>query len=107
MEEESSKPGFMMPILWIVLAGAFCTLSCAGVGFAGMGSETAGVNAAWYASFPFCFFASAALGGVIFHFAIPRASPVRIAGPLGCGCLGGILGIGMVVTFFAAIWPSL
>lgn len=105
--EEGSKPGFAMPILWGVLALVFCTLSCAGVGFAAMGSESDGVAALSYASFPFCFFSSAALGGLIFHFAVPRPSAARTAGPIGCGCGGGILGAILVVIFFSAIWPSL
>ena len=106
-EEESTKPGLMMPIVWGVLALVFCTLSCAGIGLAAMGSESAGMAAAQYASFPICFFASGALGALIFHFAIPRPSPARIAGPIGCGCGGAILGMMALIIFFSAIWPSL
>lgn len=101
------NPGFAMPAAWIVLAVLVSLIVCGGVGFAGYGSESAGVSAATWGAFPLGFALSAALGALVVHFAVRRSTVVRVAAPFGCGCLGGTLMALLVAVFFAAIFPAL
>ena len=97
-----------MPGLW--LGGALLmTLICGAiVGVGASGSESDGVAATQLASLPFGFVWGGLLSAAIIHLAWKKASAgVRIGGPLGCGCLGAIVMIGMVVVFFTAIFPAL
>ncbi len=87
-------------VLGILLAGVL-------VGIAAAGSESDGVDASLIAGFPVGFLLSAALGGLLIHVSGQRDAKVRIAGPLACGCLGGLAIFGLVVFFFFAVFPSL
>lgn len=95
-----------MPIVWAVVAAV---LLCGGVGVTavlGMDSESAGVQAATISAGPVGFGLSGALAAVAVHF-VAKSSGVRIAAPLGCGCLGAIATIAGTVVFFAALFPAL
>ncbi len=105
---EPPKPGCIMPLVWLGVT-LLITLIC-GVVVGGMAStsETKGVEAAQLAALPFGFVWGGMLSAVIVQLAWKRATPaVRIAGPLGCGCLGAIVMIGLIIVFFAAIFPAL
>ncbi len=97
-----------MPAIWVILAMLGSVAAAAGVGLAAADSESMGVSAAQIAAFPLGFLLSAALGGLIVHFAVKRATTLlRVVAPLGCGCLGGLVTLAGVVGFFVAIFPSL
>lgn len=102
------KPGCLMPVVWLV-ATLVITLVCAVVvGGMASTSESKGVEAAQWAAMPFGFVWGGLLSAVLVQLAWKKASPaVRVAGPLGCGCLGAIVMIGLIVVFFAAIFPAL
>lgn len=104
---EGTTPGLGMPIAWALVALVVSAAACLGVGFAAADSETAGVNAAWFAAFPFCAAWSAALGAVAVHLAIRGRSPARGLAPVGCGCLGGALGLAATAVFFFGVFPAL
>ena len=95
-----------MPIAWGV-AALVVGLLCVGiVAVSGMGSESAGMSAAYMAAGPLGFVCSGAAGAAIIHLAV-KSGGARIYGPFGCGCLGAIaLALGTFV-FFAAIFPAL
>jgi hypothetical protein len=62
----------------------------------------------YFASLPFGFVWSGLLAAAIMQFGWKKASPgMRAGGPIGCGCLGAIVFIGLIVVFFTAIFPSL
>lgn len=106
--EEQSKPGVAMPAIWVVLAMLGSIAACAGVGLSAADSESMGVSAAQIAAFPLGFLLSAALGGLIIHFAVKRATTLlRVVAPMGCGCLGGLITLAGVFFFFTAIFPAL
>ena len=105
-EFPEERPGLLMPGLWMA-AAAVTTLAVVGaVGVMGYGSESAGMLASNLAAFPLGFVCTGAAVAVIVHFVV-KGGPLRLAVPMGCGCLGGIgLLVGLSV-FYAAIWPSL
>lgn len=95
-----------MPIAWGIAALVIGLLCVVAVAFAGMGSESAGMSAAYMAAGPLGFVCSGAAGAAIIHLAV-KSGGARIYGPFGCGCLGAIaLALGTFV-FFAAIFPAL
>ena len=97
-----------MPLSWVLLAMLGSVAACLGVGLSAADSEDAGVVASQIAAFPLGFLLSAALGGLIVHFAVKRATTLlRVVAPLGCGCLGGAVVLGGVMLFFTAIFPAL
>jgi hypothetical protein len=78
------------------------------VGWAGYNSESAGNAAAQFASIPIGFLISGALAAVGMHFGMKNASQAaRLGAPFGCGCLGSLVFFGLVVLFFAVIFPML
>jgi hypothetical protein len=109
METEETTPpprGCLMPIVWAVIAGVTVCGAAAWTGLAGMGSESAGMNAATFSAGPFGFGLAGGLAALIIHF-VSRNTGVRVGVPVGCGCLGAIAAVASVGFFFAAIWPSL
>ena len=110
MSEEQSGPkrSLLMPVAWVVIAMLVSVAACAGVGLAVNDSESAGIMAAQISAFPLGFALSAALGALVIHIGIKRATTLlRASGPLGCGCLGGLLALGATVGFFVLIFPEL
>ena len=106
--EEPQKPGLVMPIVWVLIALLGTGAAVAGVGIGVMDSESAGMMAAQIAAGPLGFVLAGALGGLIIHFAVKRATTLlRVVGPMGCGCLGGGVAAGLTVLFFTLIFPSL
>jgi hypothetical protein len=102
------KAGCLMPVIWMILAFLGTLIAAAGVGIAAYNSESAGVQATQIAAIPFGFVWGGALAAAIIQLFWKKASTaVRVAGPIGCGCLGAIVFVGLVVVFFAAIFPSL
>lgn len=104
--EEEPRPGPLMPLAWMGAAAAVTLLCLLGVGLAAYSSESAGVTASSWATFPLCFTLSGMVAGFGVHFAV-RRGPARALVPMGCGCVGGLLGLFGVGFFFAAIFPSL
>lgn len=106
--EKPKKPGCLMPVLWLVVT-ILVTLICAAfVGLMAADSESQGVQATQIVALPFGFVWSGLLAASIIQIAWKKASTaVRVAGPLGCGCLGGIIMILLVIVFFTAIFPGL
>ena len=102
------RRGLLMPLGWSFLAVLGTVGAAAGVGLAVTESESAGINAAQIASFPLGFVLSAALGGLVVHIGIKRATTLlRVVAPLGCGCMGGLLMLGTVVGFVTLVLPTL
>jgi len=106
MEPEEAKPGCLMPVGWAIAAGIVACGGGGAVGFAGAGSESAGVSAAYMAAGPIGFALAGAMGAGVVHFASRNAS-VRAGVPVGCGCLGGVALFALTFVFFAAIFPAL
>ena len=97
-----------MPAAWVALALLGSIGACAGIGISASDSESAGVAAAQVAAFPLGFVLGGALAGLILHFGVTRATTLlRVLGPLGCGCMSGLLMLSLCVTFFVAIFPAL
>jgi hypothetical protein len=102
------KPGCLMAGIWLTLAAVVTLITLAYVGFAAYNSESAGVTAAEIMALPFGFAWSGALAAVIIRLGFKKAGTgLRVGGPMGCGCLGGIVLLLLVLLFFAAIFPSL
>jgi hypothetical protein len=95
-----------MPIAWAIAAVVVGLIGAGAVGFAGYGSESAGVSAAYLAAGPLGFVCSGAAGAAIIHLAV-KSGGARIYGPFGCGCFGAIALAAGVWVFFTAIFPSL
>lgn len=107
-EPENPTRSMFMPLLWVFLALVVSVGACAGVGLSANDSESAGVFAAQVSAFPLGFVLSAALGGLVVHFAVKRATRLlRTVAPMGCGCLGGFGVLALVMSFFAFIFPAL
>lgn len=105
-QTESTSPGCLMPIAWLLVSGLITIVAVVAVGASGAGSESAGVSAAYAAAGPLGFAWGGGLAALVTHFAA-KSPGARIGVPLGCGCAGAI---GMVLTvfvFFAAIFPAL
>lgn len=106
--EEPPKKGCLMPGIWFGVSALVTLAGLAYLGIAASGSESAGVAATWVVAGPLGLVWAGSLAGLIVHFAFRRGSTaVRAGVPLGCGCLGAITLFGLVLLFFAAIWPSL
>lgn len=105
-ETPDERPSLLMPGLWIAGA-AVVTLTLVGVvGAMGYSSESGGMLASNLAAFPLGFVCTGAAVAVIVHFLV-KGGPLRLAVPMGCGCLGGIGMLFGLTVFYAAIWPSL
>ncbi len=106
MSEENKKPGCLWPAAWIIL-GLLGTIAAAvGVGMSAAGSESAGVAATQAVAFPIGLLWCGGLVALIVHF-LKSGKGVRYGAPLGCGCLGGFLFVGLVIVFFSVIFPAL
>jgi hypothetical protein len=79
-------------------------LMCVGTAVAGMMSESLGMTMAYVTAGPLGF---GLVGTIAASMTKRSSSGVAIGVPLGCGCLSAFGLIGLVVTFFVAIFPSL
>ena len=105
---EKKKPGCLVAGIWLALAAVITLIALAYVGIAAYNSESGGVLATEIMSLPFGFVWSGVLAAVIIQLGFKKAGTgVRVGGPIGCGCLGGIALLMLVFFFFAAIFPSL
>jgi hypothetical protein len=106
--EKPKKAGCLMPVLWLVVTFLVTLVCAAFVGLMAADSESKGVEATQVVALPFGFVWGGLLAASIIQIAWKKASTaVRVAGPLGCGCLGGIIMILLVIVFFSAIFPAL
>lgn len=97
-----------MPMAWVALALLGSIGAGAGIGLSAYDSESAGVMASQLAAFPLGFVLGGALAALIVHFGVKRATTLlRVLGPLGCGCMSGVLLLGTAFVFFTAIFPAL
>ena len=107
-QPEGPKRSLLMPVLWVLLAGLVSAGACAGIGLSAGGSEEQLLLAAQVSAFPLGFVLCGALVGLIVHFGVRRATTLlRVVGPLGCGCLGGLLAVGLAVAVVALVLPAL
>ena len=101
-------PAPYIPLVWVVLTLLVAFVSCAGVGASAYDSESAGVVASQLAAFPLGFALAGTTGAIGIHFGMKQASnAIRMGGPVGCGCLGGLAMVAMAMLFFVAIFPAL
>ena len=101
-------PAPYIPLVWVVLTLIVAFVCCAGVGVSAYDSESAGVVASQVAAFPLGFALAGTIGAIGIHFGMKQAStPIRVGGPVGCGCLGGLAMVALAVLFFVAIFPAL
>ena len=106
--QESSQPSKLMPMVWLALALLGTLVAGAGIGISAADSESAGMIAAQIAAFPLGFVLGGALAGLLIHYGIKRATTLlRVLGPLGCGCMSGMLMLSLFITFFTVIFPAL
>ena len=106
MSDDAPRPGCAMPVAW-ALVGAL--LVCGGVGAtvaSAADSESAGVQVASLVAGPVGFGLFGGLAAVVTHFAA-RGAGVRVAAPLGCGCLGAVATFAGTALFFGVIFPAL
>jgi hypothetical protein len=97
----ATNVGLILAVAWFLLG----ILGCAGAGFAiGFVSESMGILAS-YLGFPLLAGGMAAL--LVAPFLRKSGTPAAVGAPLGCGCLGMGVTLGVVVIFFAVIFPSL
>ena len=95
-------------MVWVILALLISVIAGVGIGISAADSESAGVVAAQISAFPLGFVLGGALAGLIIHFGVKRATTLlRVLGPLGCGCMSGLLMVSLFITFFAVIFPAL
>jgi peptidoglycan/LPS O-acetylase OafA/YrhL len=107
MSDQKKKPGCLWPAGWLIFGLLGTLTAAAAVGIAGSGSESAGMNVAYGVAFPLGFLWTGGLVALIVHFLNKGGKGARYGAPLGCGCLGGLLLVALIVAFFTAIWPSL
>lgn len=105
---EPQKRSLMMPIAWIVLSMLVGAAACAGIALGVNDSEESGILAATISAFPIGFVLTGALGGLVVHFGIRRATTLlRVVGPMGCGCTGGFTLLALAFLFFQYVFPSM
>jgi len=103
-----SKPGCLMPGIWLGVTALVTLAGLAYFGIAVSGSERAGVEATYIVAGPLGIVWSGCLAAIIVHLAMKKASTgVRAGVPIGCGCLGGVTLFLLILVFFAVIWPEL
>ena len=105
--QPADAPGPAMPIAWILVAMFTTSCSCLAVGAMAYDAETAGIIASKFAAFPLCAAVSAAAAAIPIHVVIKHSPALRLALPPAIGCLGGAVGLGGLLVFYAAIWPAL
>ena len=104
---ETQPPGWGLVVGWLVVA---LLLGCGGLGVVALmasGSESGGVLATNITAFPVGFALSGFVAALAVQLLHRKPGPVRMAVPLGCGCLGGLATMFAVVIFFAVIFPAL
>ena len=106
MSDEQKKPGCLWPAAWLILGLLGTIVAAVAVGMSAADSETAGVAATQAVAFPVGLLWSGGLVALIVHF-MKSGKGVRFGAPIGCGCLGGLLFLGLVIVFFVGIFPSL
>lgn len=105
--EPAAAPGPVMPIAWVLVALFTASSCCVAVGAMAHDSETAGIIASKFAAFPLCAAVSAAAAAIPVHVFIKHSTGLRLALPPAVGCLGGAVGLGGLLVFYAAFWPAL
>jgi hypothetical protein len=103
---EENKPGCLWPAAWLILGFLGTVIAGVAVGLSAADSESAGVLATQAVAFPVGALWSGGLVALIVHF-MKSGKGVRFGAPIGCGCLGGIIMVALVVVFFVGIFPSL
>ena len=104
---ETQPPGWGLVVGWLLVA---FLVGCGGlsvVGLMGYQSESGGVLASYISAFPVGFALSGFAAALAVQLLHRKPGPVRMAVPLGCGCLGGLGLMLAAVIFFAAIFPAL
>jgi hypothetical protein len=105
---EKKKPGCLIAGIWLALAAVVTLIALVYVGFAAYNSESGGVMATQIMSLPFGFVWGGVLAAIIIQFGFKKAGTgIRVGGPIGCGCLGGLVFLLLVFIFFTGIFPSL
>ena len=107
MDEARTEPGPLMPIVWWAVAMVAGVCLFLWVGVAGMGSESAGVQAAMIASLPVGFLLGGAVASIPVHLLVRGSTAGRLLAPAGCGCLSAGLVASLVMFFFAVVFPAL
>ena len=105
MEGNPSRPGIVMPLMWVLGALLLSVVAGAWVGWSAYHSESAGVSASLAAVFPVTFVWSGTVGAVLAQLMLKGAA--RVGVPFGCGCLGGVVGALGAAFFFGVIFPAL
>lgn len=107
MDEAHAQPGPLLPIIWWAIAMVAGVCLCLWVAVAGMGSESAGVQAAMLASLPLGFLFGGAIGSIPVHLLVRGSTAARLLAPAGCGCLSAGAVASLVAFFFAVVFPAL
>lgn len=102
------KRSLWMPMAWLLLVFLGSAGACAGIGASLQRSEDAAILATQISAFPLGFVLCGALAGLIVHFGVRRATTLlRVVGPLGCGCLGGVVLAGIASAVVLFVLPTL
>lgn len=102
------KAGCLMPGVWLGISTLVTIGGLAFLGIMASGSERDGMDAAYIVAGPLGIVWAGCLAAIIVHLAMKRASTgVRVGVPIGCGFLGGVTLFGLILLFFAVIWPEL
>jgi len=106
-EARDKRIGYIMMGVTGVLTLLFCCGGALVTGIAGSGSESDGMLAAMWSSFPGCCACSGFLTAAIGMVALKGKPMAKIIAPIAVGFMGGIAGsLGMWI-FFEVIFPSL
>ena len=103
---EENKPGCLWPAAWLIFGLLGTIIAAVAVGLSAADSESAGVLATQAVAFPVGLLWTGGFVALVVHF-MKSGKGVRFGAPIGCGCLGGIIMVALVVVFFTAIFPSL
>ena len=106
MSEEQNKPGCLWPAAWLIFGLLGTIVAAVAVGLSVAESESAGVMATRAVAFPIGVLWTGGFVALVTHF-MKSGKGVRFGAPLGCGCLGGIFMLALIVVFFVAIFPAL
>lgn len=96
----TTNVGLILALVWLF----FGFVGCIATALAGVTSESLGVTVS-YVGMPLL------LGGIgaviVAPFVRGKGQAAAIGAPIGCGCLGALVGFVATVVFFVAIFPSL